>query len=119
MTIYLVRRHDGTFHAHGRNFWTSDMQKARVYVKPGPPKALVTKWQRENPDEPTPTMLMLTFEDTDMHVVDLSESTSKAIARIQRRKLEQAQIDAKSEIEALRRHMDSINQRMAALQQQS
>lgn len=116
MTIYLVCRHDGAFRAHGRDFWTDNMQEARVYVKPGPPKALITTWQRENPDEPTPTMLMLTFEVADMQVVDMSESTSKAIMRIQRKKLEREKIHAKWEMEKLKKDMDFINQRIAILQ---
>ncbi len=117
MTIYLVRRHDGTFRAHGnRAFWTADMQQARVYAKPGPPKGLVTKWQRENPDEPTPTMLVMTFDAADMHVVDMSESTAKAISRIQRRTLERAQANAKWEIESLTRKHAEIEQRLKTLQ---
>jgi len=115
MTIYLVRRHDGDFRAHGRVFWTGDMQAARVYPKPGPAKALITKWQRENPDEPTLTLLMLTFEAYDMTVVDMSESTSKAIARIQRRKLERAQAHAKSEMEELQRRHEQILLRLNTL----
>lgn len=118
MTIYLVRRHDGNFRAHGctSSYWAKDMQAARVYPKPGPAKALITKWQRENPDEPTPTLLMLTFEVSDMQVVDMSESTSKAIARIQRRKLERAQINAKWEIEELQRKHAEIQRRLTHLQ---
>lgn len=116
MTIYLVRRHNGDFRAHRRAFWTSDMQAARVYPKPGPAKALITKWQRENPDEPTPTLLMLTFEAFDMTVVDMSESASKAIARIQRRKLERAQSHAKTEMEELQRKHAEIQRRLTHLQ---
>ncbi len=116
MTIYLVRRHDGTYRAHGNgSYWTPDMQKARVYPKPGPPKGLITHWQRENPDEPTPTMLMLTFDAADMQVVDLSESTSKAIVRIQRRKLERAKANAAYEIETLQRRHAEIQQRLTTL----
>ena len=115
MTIYLVRRHDGDFRAHGRAFWTGDMQAARVYPKPGPAKALITKWQRENPDEPTATLLALHFEISDMQVVDMSESTSKAIARIQRRKLERAQSHARYEIEELQRKQAEIQRRLAAI----
>lgn len=116
MTIYLVRRHDGDFRAHGRAFWTGDMQATRVYPKPGPAKALITKWQRENPDEPTATLLALHFEISDMQVVDMSESTSKAIARIQRRKLERAQAHAKSEMEELQRKHAEIQRRLTILQ---
>lgn len=116
MTIYLVRRHDGTFRASGRDYWTTDMQEARVYAKPGPVKSLVTRWQRENPGEPTLTMLMQTFAEADMTVVDLSENTSKAIARIQRRKLERARANAKWEIESLQRKHAEIQQRLTALQ---
>jgi hypothetical protein len=116
MTIYLVLRHDGTFRAHSYvSYWTDDMQAARVYTKLGPAKALVTRWQRENPNEPTPTLLMLPFEAADMHVVDLSESTSKAIARIERRKLERAKMQAAWEIEELQRKQAEIQQRLATL----
>ncbi len=116
MTIYLVRRHDGTYRAHGSySYWTDDMQDARVYAKLGPAKALVTRWQRENPDEVTPTLLMMTFDAADMHVVDLSESTSKAIARIQRRKLERQKTQIAWELETLTRKQTEIAQRLAAL----
>ncbi len=115
MTIYLVRRHDGTFMAYGQ-CWVAAMEDAQVYVKVGPAKSRITRWVRSHANEPYPTLLMQTFTEDDMHVVDMSESTSKAISRIQRRKLEQAKINAAWEIENLTRRHAEIQQRLTALQ---
>ncbi len=117
MTIYIVRRHDGTYRAHGNgSYWTPDMQKARVYPKPGPPKGLITSWKRSSPEEPTPQMLTLTFSEADMQVVDMTETTAKKLSAIQRRKVERAEAHAKWEIEELTRKHVEIKQRLAALQ---
>lgn len=113
MTIYLVRRHDGTFMRYGRHW--GDMEGAQVYTKPGPAKARVTCWMRSHPNEPVPTLLMFPFTEDDMHVVDLSESTSKAIVRIQRRKLEAHRLRARLEIERLKAEQAHIEQRLATL----
>lgn len=120
MTIYFVRRSDGTFRAKGSYaYWTDDMQEARAYSRIGPAKALVTRWQRENPDEPTLTLLAFTLNVEDALVVDLSEDTAKALSRIQRRKLERAQAHAKWEIEELTRKHAEIQQRLVRLQNPS
>ncbi len=113
MTLYLVRRHDGTFMRYGRNW--GDMEGAQVYVKSGPARSRVTTWARTHPNEPVPTLLMLVFTEADMQVVDMSESTSKAVARIQRRKLEWAKAHAAWEIGELQRKQAEIEQRLIAL----
>ncbi len=114
MTIYLVRRHDGTFMSYG-GYWVEDMDEAQVYKKIGPAKGRVTRWAKHNPNEPHPTLLAWLLTEADAHVVDLSENTTKALARIQRRKLEREKAHASWELEELTRKQAEIQSRLNAL----
>lgn len=114
MTIYLVRRHDGTFMRYGCH-WVTDMADAQVYVKPGPAKSRVTKWARLHPDEPVPTLLAWSLDEADALVVDMSENTEKALTRIKRRQMERERTHAQWEIEDLQRKQREITARLATL----
>lgn len=116
MTIYLVRRHDGTFRSHSYTaYWVKDMQDARVYPKPGPAKSLATSWKRGNPDEPAPMILSFTFSEHDGVTFDQTERIAKVSAAKERRDAERKKADIEMEQKYLQEKMDSINQRMAAL----
>lgn len=74
MTIYLVRRFDGTFVKYGFN-WTIDMQKAAIYPSIGPARSRVTRWSRMHPKEPLLTILAFTFTEADAIVLDQTKRT--------------------------------------------
>jgi hypothetical protein len=114
MTIYLVRRHDGTFMRYGGNW--GDMEGAQVYTTPGPAKSRITKWARLYPAEPTLSLLTFTFTAADMQVVDMTSVTAKSVGRIQRRKMEAAQRAADEEVIRLWRKHAEIVARLQTLQ---
>ncbi len=115
MTVYLVRRHDGTYLQYGFD-WTTDMEKAQLYTKPSGPKSRCTRWARMHPDEPILQVLSLTFTADDMEVVDMTPVTTKRVASINARELKWAQASAASEIERLKRQQVEIEQRLTTLQ---
>ncbi len=115
MTIYLVRRHDGTYLQYGFN-WTTDMDEAQIYTKTGPAKTRCTRWARMHPGEPVLQLLSLTFTAANMQVVDMTERTTKRVASLRAREAKRADAHAKWEIEQLTRKHVEIKQRLAALQ---
>lgn len=115
MTIYLVRRHDGTYRGTGRIKWTSDMQRARVYTKPGPPKAYITSWKRQHPDEPTGQILAFTLSPEHATVFDMTESTAKSLQGKARRELVRSQEQATQQIQYLQQQREAIDRQLASL----
>lgn len=114
MTIYLVRRHDGTFVQYGFN-WTENMQEAEVYSSIGPARSRVTRWSRMNRGEPLCKILAFAFEEKDATVMDQTLRTTQLNAAKRRRDAEKKKERNEREKEYLQIQMDSINQRMAAL----
>ena len=87
MTIYLVRRYDGTFVQYGFQ-WTADMQDAEVYTSIGPARSRVTRWSRLHRNEPLCTILAFTFTEKDATVMDQTERTKQLNAEKSKRDAE-------------------------------
>lgn len=101
MTIYLVRRYDGTFVRYGFN-WTPDMQTAEVYTKLGQARSRVTRWSRLHPSEPLCTLLAFTFTEVDATVLDQTQRTTQLNAAKRKRDAEHKRERDKDRAEWLR-----------------
>ncbi len=114
MTIYIVRRYDGTYLQYGFN-WTTNMTEAQVYTKPGPAKGRVTRWARAKPNEPVLNILSFTFTEADATIMDMTEVTIKKVNAKARRKLEVEARRKQEEIVHLQEEQSRIQSRLAAL----
>lgn len=78
MRMYAVRSGDGKYLCKG-NGWVDGLERARLYVKPGPARALVTLLATKFPNSVFPELVELRV--TDVVVLDEKERLAKAQLR--------------------------------------
>ena len=120
MNLYVVRNREGKFFraigygGSGAN-WVDSLEKAKFYPKIGQAKSRVTYFTQEWPDYGTPDILEFTLDVTQAKVIDMTETTKKSIARIERRNLQREANYRQYEIETLRSEQARIREKLERL----
>ncbi len=114
MTVYFVRRYDGTFVKYGFQ-WASDIQEAALYTSIGPARSRVTRWSRLRPNEPLLTILAITFTEQDCQVLDQTDRTRTLNKRKQQRDKEREQRRIADKIQRLEAERIRINNELKQL----
>jgi hypothetical protein len=109
MKMYFVRNKEGKFRCQGEPCdkyeygWTDKMEDARFYHKPGPAKALLTKFYNAFPQHSCPDLVEFTIEEKDGVVVnykEISEARTRQRACADAKRAIQEQAREKTYLEA-------------------
>ena len=81
LKAYAIRSSEGNWYSHGSGYgiFTEDIQKVRLFSKPGPPRGIITKWAKHRPQDPTLDLVEFTMDT--FKVIDEQDRVKDSIAR--------------------------------------
>ncbi len=122
---YCVRDHNGLFLSQpcawidhddgGRGGWTPELKRARIRLKLGTIRTMVTKTVKNCPNDPVPQILRWELDPATATVVDDSVRAKQAVTAISQTKLKREQAHLKWKQEDLQKQQQRISAELAAI----
>jgi hypothetical protein len=115
LTIYAVRNREGRYfrakgYGGGGDSWVDGLETARLYVKLGPARSVVSWFAKHHPTFGVP--LIVEFTATETGTVDESERVAKGIARREAREAKWRAYRASEERKRDERELERLKRKL-------
>lgn len=121
MVFYAIRNEEGRYFrakgygGYGKS-WVDDLQKARIYSRPGPARAQITFFSEHYPQFGIPSLVLLHV--TRYEILNESLQITNKLAKKKQRVLQAQAKATQCQIDDAKRRIDELTKKISVLKQQ-